>query len=276
MSLSLVTGYKGKGHITSADDACRNAAFLGEAKYVTQNGQQFKASINTNNNIIIYDGDAFNQGRHIHIPSGETEEVEISTLSKGLNRIDLIVIRYTKETVTGYEECELVVIEGKATSGTATQPSYTSGIIFAGALIDDMPLYRVNLVNGSISSVEPMFNVIMPMSEMQSQLTQLSSSLLSWKYIDFVKGNKAITIPDSAKEINVAVLFNNDKDIISFVFARESILSGRFFRQGYYANQDAYGSASIECVTDSSIHLYAMYRNGVDITANTSISVRYR
>lgn len=104
---------------------------------------------------------------------------------------------------------------------------------------------------------------------------QLNSSL-EWKYLDFVKGNKAVTIPDLAKEINVVVLFNNDKDIISFVFARESILSGRFLRQGYYENQDAYGSASIECVTDSSIHLYAMYRNGVDITASTFISVRYR
>ena len=165
----LVTGFAGQAHVASEDDGSKQAAIVGSGRYVANIGSKFEASIKSNNLVRIADGDLFNQGRHIRIPPNSYEEVTISNGSQGVNRNDLIVMRYEKSTSNGIETAALKVIKGTAGS-TAKDPEYTQGDILAGDYVDEFPLYRVKITGLSIAAVEPMFDILLPMAEMYSRL----------------------------------------------------------------------------------------------------------
>lgn len=156
----LITGYRGEEHIQSADQGSFNASFFGGGEYVMEAGNQFEASIMDNNTVRILDGDLLMQGRHIRIEPDTYEDMTITTGTAGVNRIDLIVMQYSKDTSTDIESAELVVIKGTEAEGTATEPEYTSGNILHGATLNQMPLYRVKVEGVVLTEIEPLFNVI--------------------------------------------------------------------------------------------------------------------
>lgn len=160
-NLHLVTGYAGEAHITAEDQGSLNAAVFGEGQFVLNRGNKLSASVVTNNQIKVLDGDILMQGRHIRLNNGTYIELAIENGAQGYNRNDLIVARYTKNSSTGIEDCNLVVIKGTATTGTASDPEYTSGDIIGGnALQNDMPLYRVPIDGLNVQELVPMFTVI--------------------------------------------------------------------------------------------------------------------
>jgi len=69
-NMHLVTGYAGQEHITAADQGSWNAAIVGSGEYVLKKGSQFAATVITNNQIRIADGDILMQGRHIRLNEG--------------------------------------------------------------------------------------------------------------------------------------------------------------------------------------------------------------
>lgn len=156
----LITGYKGEEHIKSADHGSFNASFFGGGEYVMEAGNQLEASIMDNNTVRILDGDLLMQGRHIRIEPDTYEDMTITTGTAGVNRIDLIVMQYSKDTSTDIESAELVVIKGTETEGTATMPEYTSGDILQGATFNQMPLYSVKVEGVVLTKIEPLFVVI--------------------------------------------------------------------------------------------------------------------
>lgn len=158
--LHLVTGYRGEEHITSADQGSFNASFFGGGEYVMEAGNQFEASIMDNNTVRILDGDALMKGRHLRIEPKTYADVTITTGTAGVNRNDLIVFQYSKDTSTDIETPEIVVIKGKETEGTAVDPEYTDGDILGGATFNQMPMYRVKVEGVVLTGIEPLFNVI--------------------------------------------------------------------------------------------------------------------
>lgn len=156
----LITGYKGEEHIQSADQGSFNASFFGTGQYVMEAGNQMEASIIDNNTVRIVDGDILMKGRHIRIAPNTFEDLSIDTGTAGRNRNDLIVMRYEKNNGSGIELASLVVIKGTETEGTPTDPSYTNGDILAGALVNDMPLYRVKLEGVVLTEVEQLFSTL--------------------------------------------------------------------------------------------------------------------
>lgn len=176
MALNLITGYAGIPHITSENDGAVNAALYGSERYVLNTGQKFAYEIISNNLIRIKDGYAMNQGRKIGLAISEYEDLTIDNGLQGVKRSDIIVIRYTKNLDTGIESADFVVVKG--TSGDAYKdPALETGNIIQGDSVDDLPLYRVKIDGLSIATVEPMFNVLMSMQEMQEELTELNSNL---------------------------------------------------------------------------------------------------
>lgn len=160
-NLHLVTGYAGAAHVTAADAASLNAAIVGPDNYVLNRGNQFAASVVTNNKITIADGDLLMQGRHIRLNEGSTVDLTIENGASGYYRNDLIVARYTMDSNTGVEDCNLVVIKGTAVSGNPSDPEYTSGdIINDHVLQADMPLYRVPLSGLNVQTLVPLFTVV--------------------------------------------------------------------------------------------------------------------
>lgn len=158
-NMHLVTGYAGQAHITSDDHASLNAAIVGSDQYVMERGNNLFASVISNNQVRILDGDIVMQGRHIRIPDNTYVDLTIENGSQGLLRNDLIVARYTKNSGTGVEDCNLVVIKGTAVASDPADPEYTIGRIFEDqAILNDMPLYRIPLDGINIQTPVPLFS----------------------------------------------------------------------------------------------------------------------
>lgn len=185
-NLHLVTGYAGREHVTAADQGAFNVALLGSGQFVMNKGNKLAASIVSNNQIRIADGDIYMQGRFIRLNEGSYADLTIENGTQGMLRNDLIVARYTKDVETGIEEVNLVVIKGTATASNPSDPGYTSGNIIEGnAYLNDMPLYRV-VINGlTVESAVKLFSVkdmqiptivdlgLVTEAELETKLTQL-------------------------------------------------------------------------------------------------------
>lgn len=166
MSLHLITGYAGKAHVTSADQGAFNASVVGTGEYVMCTGNELSAQVISNNQIRILDGDIMMQGRHICLKKDTYEDVAIANGLQGLNRNDLIVLRYTKDANTGVENVALAVLQGVSTEGTASDPAHTTGDILSGeCLLSEMPLYRVPLTGLNVGELVPLFTVVDSMAD---------------------------------------------------------------------------------------------------------------
>ena len=170
--IHLITGYKGYEHIKSSDQGRFNAAFFGQGQFVMNIGNNISASITSNNNVRILDGDILMHGRHISINHDTYEDVTIATGTSGKNRIDLIVMTYERNESDGKEDAYIEVIKGTESDGTATTPTYTSGNILEGASKNQMPLYKVNISGVVLSSVEKLFTVIPTYKDLAEQYAQ--------------------------------------------------------------------------------------------------------
>ena len=225
MGAHIVTGYAGKEHVTSADAGALNAGIVGSGKYVLKTGNQFAAEIVSNNLIKVKSGDLVNQGRHMRIDANDYEEVTIQNGAQSVKRNDLIVMRYKKDTSTLIETAEIVVIKGTAGS-TATDPTYTSGDVLAGATQDDFPLYRVSLNGLNIEKVTPLFSTV-------PNLNELNTNMVKYKDYEYKAGvawrqsagglyyyTESVDIPENS--IVVAIY------IIDFVNAKKQITIGMY------------------------------------------------
>ena len=178
MSLHLVTGYAGKAHVTSADQGAFNAGVVGTSEYVMGTGFQLSAQVISNNQIRIFDGDIMMQGRHICLKKDTYEDVAIANGLQGLNRNDLIVLRYTKDANTGVESIAFAVLQGVSTEGTASDPAHTTGDILGGeCLLHEMPLYRVQLTGLNVGELVPLFTVVDSVAEVNSKIQTINDDL---------------------------------------------------------------------------------------------------
>lgn len=175
MANYLDTGDTGRA-VSAESDGALFAGIFGSAKYVLENGSQFKAEVQSNNIVKISDGDAVMYGRHVRIPANDSALVTINNGHSGTNRIDLIVFRYTKDS-TGKETVDLAVIHGEDSTGTAAAPATIDGDILTGAMQADFPLYRVELNGLNIVSVTAMFDVIGNISQLTKTNKDLSNKL---------------------------------------------------------------------------------------------------
>lgn len=194
----LDTGDTGRA-VSAESDGALFAGIFGSAKYVLENGSQFKAEVQSNNIVKISDGDAVMYGRHVRIPANDSALVTINNGHAGTNRVDLIVFRYTKDS-TGKETVDLVVIQGEDFTGTATAPTAVDGNILTGAMQSDFPLYTVELNGINIVKVNPLFNVIGNISKLKEELTELNSNLYE-TYIDSSTKSICIRFPKNRIQI---------------------------------------------------------------------------
>ena len=175
MGMQLNTGDTGRAVSPAADGSLYSKIF-GSGCYVLSGGNELKAEIQSNNLIKIYDGDLIMQGRHSYIPASDSDNVTINNGSQGMNRKDLIVARYTKDS-TGVEDVTLQVVQGMATSGAATAPGYTDGDILKGATAKDFPLYEVSLTGINITEVKKLFKVLGTNEDLTDKVTELNGKI---------------------------------------------------------------------------------------------------
>lgn len=157
-NLHLVTGYAGQPHVAAADQGSLFEALIRSGEFVMEAGANFAASIVTNNQIRVNDGEMMMQGRHVKLAPGSSVDLTIENGAQGLLRKDLIVIRYSRNIENGIEECSLVVLKGTPAESNPSVPEHTTGNLNAdGALQHDFPLYRVSISGLVLEGLEPLF-----------------------------------------------------------------------------------------------------------------------
>lgn len=218
--IRLITGYAGVGHVTSADAGRFNAGVCGRGAYVMQTGDMFAYTLKSNNEIEISSGDLVDQGRHFSIPNNSSETLEIENGMQNRTRYDTVVMRYTKSSDTGIESASIHIVRGTdVTKGTTpVKPELTHGDIFAGELIDDIPLYYIKITDLNIEAVEQAFkvmpalasvaDVIYPVGSIYMSMASTNPALLfggTWAPIrdHFLIGDTKSGRTDGSKEIQI-------------------------------------------------------------------------
>lgn len=172
--MEIVTGYRGKPHITSEKWADLNRGIIGAEEYVLGVGRMFESELVSNNLLKIYDGCGVFQGREFSTPAGQSDEITIENGTQGEKRIDLIVARYTKNEDTKIETIEPVLIKGTPSASDPAVPKHTEGNIRQGDLIAEMPLYEVELNGINVVEVRPLFRALMDMNKINKYLSNLT------------------------------------------------------------------------------------------------------
>ena len=169
-NMQLNTGYAGKPHVTAENCADLNRGLLGSDSYVLPVGTQFEVELVTNNLLKIKDGCGCMQGRQVSIAKGQTDEITIENGTQGEKRIDLVVIRYSKNPDTGIETAIPFLIKGIPSEMNPVRPLHLDGDIRGGDLTVDWPLYELYLDGISVTDVKPLFDILMSVDELNRKL----------------------------------------------------------------------------------------------------------
>ena len=134
--------------------------YTGVFKY----GSAMEAEIVSNNEIKIKDGLLCNYGRFMRISGYESIAIENGT--SGVARTDLIVAHFESDGIN--ETHDIRVIRG--TSGGEV-PSYTTGDIYSGDTINELPLYAIHLNGLTVESVEKLFGDLLSFDELRNNVS---------------------------------------------------------------------------------------------------------
>jgi hypothetical protein len=156
----LITGYWGEPHVTAENDRGIQGGIVGAGRYVLPVGNQFRAEYIGNNTIRMYDGKLMDNGAAAGVAAGEYVDFLIANASQGMQRNDLIVFQYSRDTSTMIETGTFVVLQGTEVSGTAADPALEQEDLLAGdAVMDQMALYRIPVSGVTISEPVRLFGV---------------------------------------------------------------------------------------------------------------------
>ncbi|MEX3029610.1 hypothetical protein [[Clostridium] scindens] len=180
MAMELVTGYAGKAHVTSYQDAAIQAGIVGvDNGVLSYVGQGMKAVATSANNIRIYDGVALIGGKAVVIDRDTYQDVAIANGTVGKYRNDIIYIKYTKDAFTGVESVTFDVKQGAAGNSGIDPALTTNNLYSTGTLTSEIPFKRVRLNGLAIESVENMHDNVPSLTELNRNLSEGFSPLTS-------------------------------------------------------------------------------------------------
>ena len=205
MSVELVTGYFGvdsggkpQRHVSSAEDGARQAGTVGLGSYVLSTGSKLSATMEDANTLVVADGDAIMNGRHVSLP--DTTSFTIPTGVQGQKVSNLAVLRYEK-AADSVESVTPLVLTGEPSAGEPTDPTYNEGSILDGDSPVDFPLYRVVTDGINAGDPEPLFDVLMPMADLRDSVSQNAADVAALaKTVDVKQDQMFSDIVVTAKE----------------------------------------------------------------------------
>ena len=140
------------------DQGAFNAALIGTGQFVLDKGSVFEAQVISNNQVRVLDGELMMQGRFVRLNPNTYVDLVIENGEQGKFRNDLIVARYTKDTMTGVESVNLVVIKGEAVDRNPVDPEITESDITNGeGVLHDFPIWRLPLDGINVGEPVSMF-----------------------------------------------------------------------------------------------------------------------
>jgi len=187
MATELVTGYGGSPHVGSADVGAFQAALCGAGDWVFVTGQAFACQAVSANVVRIRDGEAVMQGRHFRTQPDDYTDLSVANGQPGLKRNDLVVARYTRDGATGVETVALAVLQGTP-GAEAADPAVTTGDVTAGALLHEMPLWRIPLdgltVGAPVRLFSPVFGSLFLLCDGEDAALAAPAGLFAVAYDD--------------------------------------------------------------------------------------------
>lgn len=154
----IIDGLCDFDNVTADMIARHNMSMYGTGDYVLQIDECLEYDLISNNEIHVKDGMYIMQGRRGCVKKGTTDICIIENGAQAVNRNDIIVIEYVKDEATRLESHTTKVIKG-VPAEVAVDPELITGDINAGAVLHQMPLYRVKIEGLSIAAIEQMFEI---------------------------------------------------------------------------------------------------------------------
>ena len=143
MAFRLVTGRGEVDHVSSDDMGVFYAYTTGDGRYRLN---EITCTVIDSNTLHVSAGNLLIDGRHFR-NSSEGTNLTIANGAQGVNRIDMIVVRYQLVTAgEDYtEQGDLIVIQGESVAGEPVAPSYEDGSIIDNDTFVDIPLFTVRI-----------------------------------------------------------------------------------------------------------------------------------
>lgn len=175
--MELVTGRAGRPHITAQQDRQLHQGIWGEEAYILATGNQLEPEVQSSNKILIKDGALMFQGALFSVKVGTTDEITINNGNQGMQRKDLVVIRYTYDSSQNIESAEWVVIQGEPVESDPVTPTGTSGDIQSGDATVDCPFMIVNLDGINVTGVDIIPDIVPDIPTINASLAELSDDI---------------------------------------------------------------------------------------------------
>lgn len=171
--MKIVSGKSGEPHVTAQQFRQIIEGTVGQESYILTSGEFLEPELSSNNLLRIRSGMMSHHGNISCVEIGTYDEVTIQNGTQGMQRIDLIVNRYTKNDETGIEKNDWVVIMGTPQASDPVVPDYTEGNLQDGDLVDDCPVFEIHLDGINVTEVKKLLSITPDMSAINANLAEL-------------------------------------------------------------------------------------------------------
>ena len=175
--MKIVSGRTGSPHVTSQQFRQMLEGILGQDSYILTSGENLKPELSSNNLLKIRSGMMCHHGCISCVEIGTYDEVTLTNGSHGMQRIDLLVNRYTRNTETEVEKCEWKVITGTAKASSPAVPTYTKGNLQEGDLVDECPVFEIHYNGINVTEVKSLLSVAGSLAELNGKLEEKKYSI---------------------------------------------------------------------------------------------------
>lgn len=179
--ITVTTSEESLGNITAADDAAIFQSLIG-SDGVLNIGSNFATTVISNNKVRVADGVLCVGGHMGRTAYGDYNDMTIENGVSGKKRNDIIYAKFLTSGST--DTFTLDVKKGTGTTGTATDPALTQGVLYENATLREFPLWRVKLEGLSIVAVEQMFTLVPTIPELEAKCGELNSNLGTYDYFE--------------------------------------------------------------------------------------------
>ena len=196
--MKIMTGKTGTPHVTSQQFRQLVEGTVGQDSYILTSGENLEPELQTNNLLKIRSGMMSHHGNLSVVDIGTYDEVTIANGTQGMQRIDLVVNRYTRDESSGIESNTWVVIQGTPNASNPVAPAYTEGNLQEGDLVDDCPVFEVHLNGINVTEVVKLLDVVPNISELNGNIY---SKKVLWSHAGmFLNAGQSINLSEKLSD----------------------------------------------------------------------------
>ena len=186
--MKIVSGRTGSPHVTSQQFRQMLEGILGQDSYILTSGENLKPELSSNNLLKIRSGMMCHHGCISCVEIGTYDEVTLTNGSHGMQRIDLVVNRYTRNAETEVEKCEWKVITGTAKASSPAVPTYTKSNLQEGDLVDECPVFEIHYNGINVTEVKSLLSVVGSLAELNGKSGKLIENQRDYQVYTLLDG----------------------------------------------------------------------------------------